>query len=880
MKKRYEPKEIEKKWLDWWEKEDYFSPRQGIKKETFSMVMPPPNITGILSVGHAFEDTLHDILTRFKRMQGYETLWIPGTDHAGIATQNVVEKSLAKEGGTRQQLGREKFLRRVWQWKEKYGEKIFFQLRSLGISCSWKDKSFTMDKEYSAAVRKVFVELYQQGYIYQGDYIVNWCPRCGTALSDIEVEYEETRGKLYYIKYSFKNEKDYLVVATTRPETMLGDTAVAVNPEDERFKKLKRKKLILPLLGRELPIIFDEYVDPEFGTGALKVTPAHDANDFLIGKKHNLASINILNKDGTINEKGGIYQGLDRRKCREKVLADLKKKACLEKIEDYNYRIGHCYRCEEIVEPYLSSQWFVRTKDLAKEAIRVVKENEIEFIPSHWKKNYLQWMENIHDWCISRQIWWGHQLPVWHCESCGKPTVAEDTPPACSSCGKTKLKQVEDVLDTWFSSSLWPFTTLGWPEKTEKLEKFYPTSVLCPAWDILFFWVARMIMMGLKFTGKVPFHKVHLHPLICDEKGQKMSKSKGNVIDPLKMMENYGTDAFRFALVSPQSDSPYLPFSEDRVRGYRNFANKIWNASRFVLMNLEDFIPQEQLPTPESMRLSDKWIFSLYSSLIKEVTLNLECFEFSQTAHRLYHFFWGEYCDWYIELVKFRLLDKGNLSSRYMAQWILWHILKGTLKLLHPLMPFITEEIYQRLAGADESIMVSPWPHPTKEISPDGNKGMHLLREIIQEVRTIRSELGILPQTKIELWFKTTQENNFSILKENEKEITNLAKAKKLVVDKKITKPAHSTSSLIEDVEIFIPLAGVIDMDKEKKRLKVNREKLRKEIVMLEKKLSNPYFLEKAPPQIVKKEKKRSKTLSQKSERLKKRLEEIGGDLG
>lgn len=879
MKKRYEPKEIEKKWLDWWEKEDYFSPRQGIKKETFSMVMPPPNITGILSVGHAFEDTLHDILTRFKRMQGYETLWIPGTDHAGIATQNVVEKSLAKEGVTRQQLGREKFLRRVWQWKEKYGEKIFFQLRSLGVSCSWKDKSFTMDKEYSAAVRKVFVELYQQGYIYQGDYIVNWCPRCGTALSDIEVEYEETRGKLYYIRYPFKNEKDYLVVATTRPETMLGDTAVAVNPEDERFKKLKRKKLILPLLGRELPIIFDEYVDPEFGTGALKVTPAHDANDFLIGKKHNLPFINILNKDGTINEKGGIYQGLDRRKCREKVLADLKKKACLEKIEDYNYRIGHCYRCEEIVEPYLSSQWFVRTKDLAKEAIRVVKENEIEFIPSHWKKNYLQWMENIHDWCISRQIWWGHQLPVWHCESCGKPTVAEDTPPACSSCGKTKLKQVEDVLDTWFSSSLWPFTTLGWPEKTEKLEKFYPTSVLCPAWDILFFWVARMIMMGLKFTGKVPFHKVHLHPLICDEKGQKMSKSKGNVIDPLKMMENYGTDAFRFALVSPQSDSPYLPFSEDRVRGYRNFANKIWNASRFVLMNLEDFIPQEQLPTPESMRLSDKWILSLYSSLIKEITLNLECFEFSQTAHRLYHFFWGEYCDWYIELVKFRLLDKGNLSSRYMAQWILWHILKGTLKLLHPLMPFITEEIYQRLAGADESIMVSPWPHPSKEISPDGNKGMHFLREIIQEVRTIRSELGILPQTKIELWFKTTQENNFSILKENEKEITNLAKAKKLVVDKNITKPAHSTSSLIEDVEIFIPLTGLIDMDKEKKRLKVNREKLRKEIVMLEKKLSNPFFLEKAPPQIVKKGKERRENLTQKSERLKKRLKEIGSDL-
>ncbi len=880
MKKRYEPKETEKKWLDWWEKRDYFSPRQGIKRETFCMIMPPPNITGILSVGHAFEDTLHDILTRFRRMQGYETLWIPGTDHAGIATQNVVEKSLAKEGVTRQHLGREKFLERVWQWKEKYGERIFFQLRSLGVSCSWKDKSFTMDKEHSAAVKKVFVELYQQGYIYQGDYIVNWCPRCGTALSDIEVEYEEIRGKLYYIRYPFRNKKEYLVVATTRPETMLGDTAVAVNPKDERFKKLKGKKLILPLLERELPIIFDEYVDSEFGTGALKITPAHDANDFLIGKKHNLPFINVLSKETTINEKGGIYQGLDRHKCREKVLADLKKKGYLEKTEDYNYRIGHCYRCQEIVEPYLSLQWFVRTKDLAKEAMRAVKENEVEFIPSRWKKNYFQWMENIHDWCISRQLWWGHQLPVWYCEDCGKPTVAEDRPPACSSCDKTELRQEEDVLDTWFSSSLWPFTTLGWPEKTEKLEKFYPTSVLCPAWDILFFWVARMIMMGLKFTGKVPFHKVYLHPLICDEKGQKMSKSRGNVIDPLKMMENYGTDAFRFALVSPQSDSPYLPFSEDRVRGYRNFINKIWNASRFVLMNLEGFTPQEEKPNPELIRLSDKWILNLYFSLIKEVTLYLENFEFSQAAHRLYQFFWGEFCDWYIELVKFRLLDKGDSSSRYTAQWILWYILKGTLKLLHPFIPFITEEIYQRLPGAEESIMVSPWPLPSKEMSPDGNKEMHLLKEIIQEVRTIRSEIGIPPQIKIELWLKPSNKNNLNILKENEKEITNLAKAKKLVVDKNITKPAYSASSLIEDVEIFIPLAGLIDMDKEKKRLKVNWQKLEKEILVLEKRLSKPHFLEKAPPEIVQKEKEKREVLLRKSDRLKKRLKEIGSNLG
>ena len=879
MKKRYEPKEIEKKWLDWWEEKDYFSPRQDMKKETFSIVMPPLNITGIIHMGHAFDVTIQDILTRFRRMQGYETLWIPGTDHAGIATQNVIEKRLAREGLTRQQLGRERFLERVWQWKEKYGERIFFQLRSLGVSCNWKSKSFTMDKGHSAAVKKVFVELYREGYIYRGNYIVNWCPRCGTALSDIEVEHEEIRGKLYYIRYPFKDGKEYLVVATTRPETMLGDTAIAVNPEDERFKKLKGRKLVLPLLGRELPLVFDEYVEPEFGTGALKITPAHDANDFLIGKNHNLACINILNKDGTINEKGGIYQGLDRHKCREKVLADLKKKGYLDKTEDYDYRIGRCYRCEETVEPYLSSQWFVRTKDLAKEAMRVVRENKVEFIPSHWKKNYFQWMENIHDWCISRQIWWGHQLPVWYCEGCGEPIVTEDRPPACSACGKTELKQDEDVLDTWFSSSLWPFTTLGWPEKTEKLEKFYPTSVLCTAWDILFFWVARMIMMGLKFTGKVPFHKVYLHPLISDEKGQKMSKSKGNVIDPLMIIENYGTDAFRFALISPQADSPYLPFSEDRVRGYRNFANKIWNASRFVLMNLEDFTPKGKEPNPELMRLSDKWILNLYFSLIKEVTSNLENFEFSQAAHHLYQFFWGEFCDWYIELVKFRLFDKEDLSSRYTAQWILWYILKGTLKLLHPFIPFITEEIYQRLPGAEESIMISPWPLPSKKMSPEANKEMHLLREIIQEARTIRSEIGIPPQIKIELWLKPSSKNNLNILKENEKEITDLAKTRKLVIDEALTKPAYSASSLIEDVEIFIPLAELIDMDKEKKRLQANRLKLQKEIAILKRNLSNRHFLEKAPPEIVQKEKEKREILLHKSGRLKKRLEEIGSDL-
>ena len=902
MKKQYQPQDIEKKWTDWWEERGYFSPQPARRKATFSIVMPPPNITGSLHMGHAFDITLQDILTRFKRMQGYETLWLPGTDHAGIATQNVVEKGLAKEGLSRQKLGREKFLERVWQWKEKYGERIFSQLRSLGASCSWKDKSFTMDEEHSAAVRQVFIQLYKEGYIYRGDYIINWCPRCETALSDIEVEYEEIKGKLYYIRYPFKEKegKDYLVVATTRPETMLGDTGVAVNPGDERFKKLGKKHLILPLVGRVLPLILDEYVDPEFGTGALKVTPAHDPNDFLMGKKHNLTFINVLNKDGTINENGGVYQGLDRYECRRKLLADLKQQNYLEKVEDYTYRIGSCYRCQTPVEPYLSRQWFVRMKDLAKEAIRLVKKKQIEFVPSHWKKNYLRWLENIHDWCISRQIWWGHQLPVWYCEDCGEPTVAEETPGSCSACGKIELRQDEDVLDTWFSSSLWPFTTLGWPKGGEKLEKFYPTSVLCTGWDILFFWVARMIMMGFKFTGKVPFYKVYIHPLIGDEKRQKMSKSKGNVIDPLKIMEKYGTDAFRFSLVSPQSDSPYLPFSKDRVRGYRNFANKIWNASRFVLMNLEGFSPREKLEDLKSVRLSDKWILSRYSSLVKEVTSHLEHFKFSEAAHSLYQFIWGEFCDWYIELVKPRLSGKEGPSSRCTAQWILYYILKGTLKLLHPFMPFITEEIYQRLPEAGESIMLSTWPEiengdsallekiekigtgyffPLPCGEREGVRGkaeeeMNLLIKLIQEVRTVRSEMMILPSKKIDLWLRTSNEKNLDILKENKPEITNLVKAKKLAIDKGITKPALSTSSLVEDVEIFISLKGLIDLDKEKKRLRASLEKLDKDLSISEKKLSNANFFKRAPSKIVEKEKERKEAFIQKRERLRKRLEE------
>jgi len=877
MKKKYEPKEIEKKWQKFWEEKDYFSPHSGRKGDTFSMVMPPPNITGILHMGHALNNTLQDIMARFKRMQGYEVLWIPGIDHAGIATQNVVERELSKKGLSRQKIGREEFNKRVWEWKDNYGERIFSQLKNIGISCSWKHKSFTMDKKHSKVVREVFVRLYEQGYIYRGDYIINWCPRCQTALSDIEVEYEEKMGKLYYIKYPFKEKENYLIIATTRPETMLGDTAVAVNPKDKRFENLKGKKLILPLVNRELPLIYDEYVDPKFGTGALKVTPAHDPNDFLIGKRHNLPFINILNPDGTINKEGGIYEGLKRFKCREKLINDLKEKGYLKKIEDYTLRIGHCYRCKTLVEPYLSPQWFVKMGDLAQEAVKVVKEGEIEFVPSFWKKSYFRWMEEIHDWCISRQIWWGHQIPAWFCQNCGKITVSINDLKECSYCGSKNLKKDEDVLDTWFSSSLWPFSTLGWPERGEEFKNFYPTSLLCSGWDILFFWVSRMIMMGLKFTNEIPFRKVYIHPLIGDEKGKKMSKSKGNVIDPLVLMEKYGTDAFRFSLIALKTDSPYVRFSEERVRGYRNFANKIWNASRFTLMNLQDFQPQKRLENEKSLKLSDRWILSRYSLLIKRTNSNLNGLLFSETAQLLYQFIWGEFCDWYIELTKPRLLNKKGDSSRYTAQWTLYKVLKGTLKILHPFMPFITEEIYQRLPrdkDDKESIMISSWPESERE-DKEAEKKMNLIMEVIQDVRTIRSEMRIPPQKEIDLALKTSNEENLNILRENNSYIVNLIKTNQLLIDKDITPIKGSISSLSGDVEIFIPLKDLIDIEKERKRLKKDIEKLNKELFSLEKKFSYPQFLSKAPPEIIEKEKEKRETFQCKIKKIKQRLKEM-----
>ncbi len=884
MEKRYNPGTVEKKWEKHWEDKDYFSPQEGKEKSVFSMVMPPPNVTGILHMGHAFNSTLQDIVVRFKRLQGYEVLWIPGIDHAGIATQNVVEKQLAREGLDRDKLGREKFVEKVWQWKEKYGERIFAQLKSLGVSCSWKDKSFTMDTHHYQAVCEAFVRLYQQGYIYRGNYIINWCPRCQTALSDIEVEHTELKGKLHYIRYPFKiNKKSpqdktqkFLVVATTRPETMLGDTAVAVNPQDKRFKNMKGKILILPLVGREIPLIYDDHVDPKFGTGALKVTPAHSYDDFLISQRHNLAVINILNRDATINENGGKYQGLAIYEVRDRVLNDLKIQGYIEKVEDYTYRVGHCYRCGTPIEPYLSRQWFIKMKDLAREAIRAVKRREIKFTPSYWGKSYFNWLENIHDWCISRQIWWGHQIPVWYCRGCEEIIVSTSIPIECPQCSSTELKQEKDVLDTWFSSSLWPFSTLGWPNGDEKFNRFYPTSLLCSGWDILFFWVARMVMMGLKFTEKVPFHQVYIHPLIGDEGGEKMSKSRGNVVDPLKMMEKYGTDAFRFSLVALKTETPYLRFSEDRVKGYRNFANKIWNASRFCLMNLKDFVPSGELEDLELKDLCDRWIVSCFSKTVREVTEQLERFEFPQAAQLLYQFIWGEFCDWYIELVKPRLEEK-DASSRYVAQFILYWVLRGTLKLLHPFMPFITEEIYQLLPEKreeKESIMVSSWPEWGKE-DVQAEEEMEFLMQIISEIRGIKSGVGIPPQTRVDPFIKDPHDENLVILRENSSYIKNLVKANQLFIGKDISRPELSASSVVGSTEIFLPLKGLVKIKEERQRLKINLKKVNEQVGHVSKKLSSLDFLKKAPPEIVKKEKKRRKELELSREKLSRWLEEI-----
>ena len=875
LDKQYQPHQVEKRWIEYWDKHRLAHADETRDGETFSMAIPPPNITGSLHMGHAFNNTLQDIMARWQRMRGVNTLWQPGTDHAGIATQNVIERQLQAEGTNRQEFGREQFIERVWKWKKESGGAINHQLVKLGCSLDWERDRFTMDEGLSRAVREVFVSLYEEGLIYKGDYIINWCPRCHTALSDLEVEHQEKPGHLYYIKYPLKDGDGALIVATTRPETMLGDTAVAINPKDPRHKGKAGKTVILPLLKRELPIIEDAYVDTEFGTGALKVTPAHDPNDFEIGRRHQLPSINVMDHDARMNDEAGPYKGQDRFEARKAIVEDLKAQDLLVKIEDHTHKVGHCYRCKTVVEPYLSKQWFVKTQPLAKPAIEAVRNGTIKIVPKFWENTYFEWMENIRDWCISRQIWWGHQIPAWTCGACHEFTVARETPSSCTHCGGKDLVQETDVLDTWFSSALWPFSTLGWPDQTESLKKFYPTSVLCTGFDILFFWVARMIMMGLKFMGDIPFHHVYIHALIRDAEGQKMSKTKGNVIDPLVMMDRYGTDALRFTLAAFATQGRDIKLAEDRIDGYRNFCNKLWNASRFAFMNLEDYTGTCALEASKHRSLADRWILSRLNHTAADVHRALEAFRFNDGAMALYKFVWNEFCDWYIELSKSRLNSK-NADEKYATQNVLVHVLEATLKLLHPFMPFITEEIWQKLPKEGTSIMTAPFPtfDPNKEDS-EAETHLHWVMEIINATRNIRGEMNLKPSLKIPLRIKTTDPEKELIANTSAHYLKELARLEDLEVGPSVIKPKVSASSVLSGAEVIVPLEGLMDFGEEKKRVEKELKKIEKEIIFLSKKLSNPNFVDRAPPDVIEKDRQKHQNLSEKQTKLQDHLNTI-----
>ncbi len=874
LEKIYSPKEVEERWGKYWDENRLFHGDETSTKKPFSIVIPPPNVTGSLHMGHAFNNTLQDVLARWKRMLGFEVLWQPGTDHAGIATQNVVERQLHAEGINRQEIGREEFIKRVWKWREESGGTINHQLSKLGSSLDWERDRFTMDKGLSTAVREVFVSLYEDGLIYKGDYIINWCPRCTTALSDLEVEHQETQGHLYNIKYQFKNSKNSLTIATTRPETLLGDSAVAVNPKDERYQSMIGETLILPLLGRELPLIGDNYVDSSFGSGALKVTPAHDPNDFELGRRHDLELINVMNPDGSMNEAAGpLYQGLDRFTCRQKLVENLKIQNFLESIEEHTHSVGHCYRCHTVVEPYVSTQWFVKTKPLAKSAIEAVKSGRIHIVPKLWENTYFNWMENIRDWCISRQIWWGHQIPAWNCPACKKITVARETPKVCSHCEEGDLIQEVDVLDTWFSSALWPFSTLGWPEQTQTLNKFYPTSVLCTGFDILFFWVARMIMMGIRFMDNIPFHSVYIHALIRDSEGQKMSKTKGNVIDPLTMMDKYGTDALRFTLAAFAAQGRDIKLSEERIEGYRNFCNKLWNASRFVLMNLDGYDGTYKLIPNEERPASHRWILSRLNEACREVNHALEEFKFNDAASSIYKFIWNEYCDWFLELSKPHLYG-GN--DRKETQNILVYVLENCLRLLHPFMPFITEEIHSKLPGTTGSMMENTFPeYKENNVDLEAEKTFSTVINVIDCVRNVRGEMNLNPGLNLDLLIRTRHDHEVTTLNNNTQYINSLGRANLIKSGPTVKKPRVSISSVCGEMDIFIPLEGKINFTEEKNRVEKELNKIEKDIIVLVKKLSNKNFIDKAPPEVIEKDSQRKKILSEKQARLKIHLETV-----
>ena len=872
ISKVYDPASVEKKWYEFWEKNRYFHAEPEPGKKPFSIVIPPPNITGKLHMGHALDNTLQDILIRWHRMMGDNTLWMPGYDHAGLATQIKVEEVLKKEEGkTRFDLGREEFVKRVWAWKEEYGDRIINQLKCLGISCDWERKRFTMDEGCSRAVRETFVSLFEKGLIYKGTRITNWCVNCHTALSDIEVEHEDTPGHLWYVRYPVVGEEDtYLTIATTRPETIPGDTAVAVNPEDERYAKLIGKTLRLPILNREIPVIADSYVDTKFGTGAVKITPSHDPNDYEMGLRHNLPEIVVIGKDGVMTEEAGPFAGLERYECRKQIVARLKEEGYLVKIEEHSHAVGHCQRCHNIVEPLVSTQWFVKMQPLVKAAVDCVTDGRTQFVPERFTKNYTGWMENIHDWCISRQIWWGHRIPVWYCDDCGEMSASRTDLEKCPKCGSTHIHQDEDALDTWFSSALWPFSTMGWPDNTELLKQFYPTSVLVTGYDIIFFWVARMLIMGMEFMKEIPFEKVFIHGLVRDSQGRKMSKSLGNGIDPLEVIEKYGADTLRFMLITGNTPGNDMRFYWERVEGTRNFANKIWNASRFALMNMEGYDKDAELAP---YTLADKWILSRLQDTVKDVTGLLERFELGEAGRAIYDFIWSEVCDWYIEIAKPRLYNKEAAAERATAQHVLATVLVSAMKLLHPYMPFITEEIYQCLPHEAESIMISKWPVADESlVDPEAERGMNAIMDSIKAIRNMRAEVNANPGKKIPA-IMLVSEDLREVVAHNDSYIKLLGGIDNLELRPlNGEKPENAMAAVVTGIEVYLPLAGLIDVEKETQRLSKELAAMEKDLQRAGGKLNNAGFLAKAPEDVIAKERAKYEELSGKIEAVKKRM--------
>jgi len=871
MEKTYDPKKIEDSWYEKWQQKGYFHAEIDRDKKPYTIVMPPPNITGQLHMGHALDNTLQDILIRYKRMSGYATLWLPGTDHASIATEAKIVEEMRKEGISKEDLGREKFLERAWEWKKQYGGRIVSQLKKIGSSCDWERERFTMDEGCSKAVKEVFVRLHKKGYIYRGERIINWCPHCCTSLSDAEVEYEEQAGHFWHLRYQLSDKSGYVNLATTRPETLLGDTAIAVNPNDERYKDLVGKTVILPIVHREIPIVADDYVDIEFGTGVVKITPAHDPNDFEVGQRHNLPIINVMTEDAKIVDDYEAYAGMDRYEAREAIVKDLEKEGALVKIEDYSHNVGTCYRCGTTVEPRVSTQWFVRMKEMAKPAIDAVKKGDTNFVPPHFEKTYFHWLENIRDWCISRQLWWGHRIPAFYCDECGEMVVSKEDKCNCPKCNK-EMRQDPDTLDTWFSSALWPFSTLGWPEKTDDLDYFYPTNTLVTGYDIIPFWVMRMMFSGLEQTGEVPFDTVLIHGLVRDSQGRKMSKSLGNGIDPLEVIDKYGADALRFTLVTGNAPGNDMRFYWERVEASRNFANKVWNASRFIMMNMDEALVKEV--SIDSLKLADKWILKKYNQLVAEVTANMDKFELGVAVAKLYDFIWEDFCNWYIELSKVRF-NSDDTESRNAALWTLQTVLTGALKLLHPYMPFITEEIYVNLTG-EESIMISEWPKVKDEWKFADADAIEAVKEVIRSVRNIRSEMNVVPSKKVQMTIVTEDKDLHATYELCREYIENLCNTSSLNIQAdKAGVDDDAVSTVIPNAVIYMPFAEMVDIDKEIERLKKEEEKLTKELARSKGMLSNEKFMSKAPQAKVAEERAKLEKYEQMMQQVKERLSQL-----